>query len=104
MAGRRAELGGERRELSVFIVNQARNRAYNCESIREFNLRPYLRGERDNPNKLWAILCNFSGPGWACLAQYSTEAEADAAYEELLLTIMENRSFEMPPDVKQEEA
>lgn len=104
MAGRRVELGGERRELSVFVVNQARNRAYNCESIIEFDLRPYLRGERDNPNKLWAILCNVSGAGWAGLAQYSTEAMADAAYAELLLAIMENRSFEMPLDLKQEEA
>lgn len=87
----------------MFVVNQARNRAYNCESISEFNLRPYLRGERDNPNKLWAILCTVSGAGWACLAQYSTEAAADAAYSELLLAIMDKRSFEMPLDVELEE-
>lgn len=87
----------------MFVVNQARNRTYNCESISEFNLRPYLRGERDNPNKLWAILCNVSGAGLACLAQYSTEAAADAAYSELLLAIMDKRSFEMPLDVELEE-
>lgn len=103
MAGRRAELGKERRELSVFVVNQARNRAYNCESIREFELRPYLRGERNDPKRLWGISFNVSGPGWTCLAMYSTEAAADAAYKELLLAIMENRSFEMPTDVEQEE-
>lgn len=103
MAGRRAELGKERRGLSVFIVNQARDRAYNCEIIGEFNLRTFLRGERNNPNKLRVISCNVSGAGWACLAQYSTEAAADAAYNELLVAIMENRSFEMPPDVEQEE-
>ena len=103
MAGRWAELGKERRGLIVFIVNQARNRAYNCEIIGEFNLRPFLRGERNNPNKLWAISCNVSGAGLVCLAQYSTEAAADAAYNELLVAIMENRSLEMPPDVEQEE-
>lgn len=88
----------------MFVVSQGRESAYNCECIREFNLRPYLRGERTAPNKLWAISCSFSGAGWACLAQYSTEAAADAAYAELLLAIMENRSFEMPSDVKQVEA
>lgn len=101
MAGRRAEPGGERRELSVFIVNQARNRAYNCESIRGFDLRLY---PRNNHKDLWVISCNVSGARLECLAQYSTEAAADAAYAELILAIMENRSFEMPLDVKQEEA
>lgn len=101
MAGRRAEPGGERRELSVFIANQTRDGAYNCESIRGFDLRHYPRSDH---NDLWVISCDVSGPGRACLAQYSTEAAADAAYAELFLAIMENRSFEMPPDVKYEEA
>ncbi len=87
----------------MFVVSQERKRAYNCESISEFNLRLYLRGERNDPKRLWGISCNVSGAGWTYLAMYSTEAAADAAYNELLVAIMENRSFEMPPDVEQEE-
>ena len=100
MAGRRAEPGKERRELSVFVINQARNRAYNYGSIREFNLRHYPRSDHKD---LWFISCSVSGGGQVCLAQYSTEAAADAAYKELLLAIMENRSFEMPLDMELEE-